>query len=63
MSEWQPIETAPTERWVLTWSEDGYEVALKLALDNKWICTANIDDNMMWEVKPTHWQPLPEPPK
>ena len=58
--EWQPIETAPLNTTVLIW--DG---------DMMWVAKAEfrrIPATWHWEtpegfVTPTHWMPLPEPPK
>lgn len=66
MSEWQPIETAPRDgtRVILAW--DGVRVGY--FLDN----SASIKPWSGWKVpsmetwpkgQPTHWMPLPEPPK
>ena len=66
MSDWQPIETAPKDgtkiiafdhhagvvivRWRMRWPETGCE----------WIeATGEEYEN----YRPTHWMPLPEPPK
>lgn len=52
--EWQPIETAP---------KDGRVVLLCDQMGNRWT------DSSHWHIKngcglpPTHWMPLPEPPK
>ena len=62
MSAWQPIATAP---------KDGTEVIL---YDPAWTrATTGIwdehagfwcyGDDYWFKAKPTHWQPLPEPPK
>jgi hypothetical protein len=61
--EWQPIETAP---------KDGQHIIL--ALSEGWIGVGYYDDDpefssLGWVVfgsgqqQPTHWMPLPEPPK
>jgi hypothetical protein len=66
---WQPIETAPKDgriilgwqgnkgRWQgrgiheVRWSNDGY-------IDG-WFCIYDEDE----QTNPSHWMPLPEPPK
>lgn len=68
MSEWQPIETAP---------RDGQSVLCYVDLDNMYrIITLRWDvpsdgNEAKWrtdvhsfvDFEPTHWMPLPEPPK
>ena len=64
MSEWQPIETAPrggSDNAFLGW--DG------IIVDKAWEGWTEEDDKpvyvradwVSWE--PTHWMPLPDPPK
>lgn len=78
MSTWQPIETIPKEpdTWVLLcWSYKGHEVNIirigkyfgeypnvmvKCELDFGDFSASGYSDK---EDSPTHWMPLPEPPK
>ena len=63
MSEWQPIETAPKETRVLLWvpldkqkwaiRSGGYDLYY-----GRWFYDGPQDDH-----QPTHWVPLPDPPK
>lgn len=63
MSEWQPIETAPKdgETPVLTWYPKAYQGKgghyVMLWQDGKWWAIPGA-----FELKPTHWMPLPSPP-
>ena len=53
---WQLIDTAPLGKLVLTWSDpEGTHVS-------SWIedCWMTDGDTI---IRPTHWMPLPEPPK
>ena len=68
---WQPIETAPKDgRRILvyggTWEGElgGKEpsvIAMGYAGDT--VCVADTCYYDAWIVAPTHWMPLPEPPK
>ncbi len=69
MTEWQPIETAPKDRDILVY-EDGWCVVVSWeecdgvgykGPNGHWMSNACVDSYT--EVEPTHWQPLPEPPK
>lgn len=58
---WQPIEAAPTDQQpVLGWMPSYYQgkggMSVILHLHGRWM------DNRAWEVKPSHWMPLPAPP-
>lgn len=69
MSEWQPIETAPTDGTPILAHFGGYSFPVR------WIvspCHARLYGwhVMPWEpvsfvmvVEPSHWMPLPDPPK
>lgn len=55
---WQPIETAPSDRGILTWDEvDGICSPTKTR-DGKWMTNGKYSV----EVFPTHWHDYPEPP-
>jgi len=64
MSDWQPIETATTDRQILV--TDGKLVgAAFLCRRPLWcvISTMNeLPSNHKW-LNATHWMPLPDPPK
>lgn len=62
MGDWQPIETAPRDRWILVWGPDSN------VRDAAW---CNVPGKFTgWveslkeplPIKPTHWMPLPAPP-
>ena len=59
LSGWQPIETAPKWEHVLLWFPKGeHVIALMGSTPDQWECIG------YWaEDEPTHWMPLPEPPK
>lgn len=73
MSEWQPIETAPKDgSHVLLWCEhmEGirYVVAKYITpsgRDHGWgpFCWGADGEREIAERVPTHWMPLPSPPK
>ncbi len=59
MSEWQPIETAPIGQEVLVYVPrrlGALYAGARLTGTQWW--SRNLGD-----LKPTHWMPLPEPPK
>jgi hypothetical protein len=63
MMDWQPIESAPKDKPVLVYCPGNHRSELVLLAEQvthsrRWVIF--IDGQ---EVVPTHWQPLPEPPK
>ena len=72
--EWQPIETAPKGPWII--GTDGDHVR-PMAWETKcdddeytgWCGACTVDGGMLYTnhvelgFAPTHWQPLPEPPR
>ena len=67
---WQPIETAPKDRFLLLCGPSGYTTIPlvfttgRMCSDyhaGRWIDHAN-DDLSDWGFEPTHWMPLPAPP-
>lgn len=65
MSEWKPIETAPTgERVLLNWQQLGHiECGTRHddSEDGRPYFVLFDGDSMF--IEPTHWMPLPEPPE
>lgn len=64
MNEWKPIETAPDNVVVMTkrddpWGGERNVQPLKKDRDLWWF----EDGSMYVYYSPTHWKPLPEPPK
>jgi len=64
MSEWQPIETAPKDVSVIVYA-DGVvgEASCPDATDRWWWAQTDEHDSWARPIYPTHWRPLPEPPK
>lgn len=60
MSRWQQIETAPKwDRVLLVWMPDG-DIRIGYLSPTGWVF------HDYWRVRvvqPTHWMPLPEPPR
>lgn len=64
LSNWQPIETAPTGVYVLL--SDGQEFALGMKVESPivyWIPGGISGYEWEWDIVPTHWMSLPELPK
>ena len=62
---WQPIETAPTDKAVLVYCH-GFSVAHWNTAYKKWIvygAETECTRMMNTRYRPTHWMPLPDPPK
>jgi len=62
MSDWQPIETAPTGADILVAYEDG-TVDWISELDNDYDWSSYVDKWGPGGVIPTHWMPPPEQPR
>ena len=64
MSKWQPIETAPKDgtRVILNDSLHTQIGFYSTALDCG-ECLGWVNDEGIVSLNPTHWMPLPEPPK
>jgi hypothetical protein len=75
-NEWQPIETAAKDGSAVLgygpapYSEDGMEIAAVHWIENKrfphvsgWHVRYPSFEDFNTERQPTHWMPLPEPPK
>ena len=64
MSEWQPIETAPTDEMFIYYKhrKDGKRC---VGLAYRTVTGGLRDSERDWciPLEPTHWMPLPAPPK
>lgn len=67
MSEWQPIETAPrdgAEIDLSVLSKDGVRFRAPGVVWKSGVWRNVAERWVLWDdVIPTHWMPLPEPPK
>jgi len=63
-NEWQPIETAPKDCELLGWyySEGSTNYMIIRWFNDRWI-SIGINDIEECPQQPTHWRPLPQPPK
>jgi hypothetical protein len=67
MSDWLPIETAPADQAVIVFADGAVGEAMLHANDGygdgEWWWANEYQDYHAEEIRPTHWMPLPEPPK
>jgi hypothetical protein len=70
VSDWQPIETAPKDgEWLFLAGKSGYVHRPGFMLAGRWNIYRGYwegtEDNALddYGIMPTHWMPLPEPPK
>lgn len=62
--EWLPIETAPTKQFTKALIYDGSAAYVGQLVNGRWLLSWNHEDPNPDDVdRPTHWQPLPDPPK
>jgi hypothetical protein len=62
-NEWQPIDTAPMQEYVILWSPaepEGKVLVGYLSGRNQWYDESN---GLHIDPAPSHWMPLPEAPK
>ncbi len=66
MSEWQDISTAPIDGTVvLVWSNCFPIAAMYAGHSYGWELINNTysENRIFLDVEPTHWMPMPKPPK
>lgn len=64
--EWQPIETAPRDGTPILGYDNGIiRVCVPKLFGPRWEWFRDdiIVPNNTWSIEPSHWMPLPEPPK
>lgn len=65
MSEWKPIETAPEGDWIIAWDPENQTCAFALNIKGSPAASETrqwINEDLL-PISPTHWMPLPAPPK
>ena len=60
MTDWQPIETAPKDGTEIILTAQNSEGTWKVDVG---CFSAGILWDWGWRFRPTHWMPLPPPPK
>jgi hypothetical protein len=72
MNEWKSIETAPNDRTIILFAETDID---SIGIAHNWKmatgCKLSGGDGWQWDgrylkaydVQPTHWMPLPNPPQ
>ena len=63
--QWQPIETAPRAgELVLTWNGNRLHVAQHDRVEGDWVSSfKTVTKRLTVQPAPTHWMPLPPPPR
>ena len=59
---WQPIETAPKDQAIWGWVQDWSMQSVAWFADDRWWMPAMFRSRVAIP-KPTHWRPLPPPPR
>lgn len=59
MNDWQPINTAPTDKKILLWAARSFT----RSVGEVYYGYVNVDYQNHPHYKYSHWMPLPEPPK
>jgi hypothetical protein len=67
-NQWQPIETAPKDGTeILAYEKYDYRISNGEIIPFERIKIVQWDEVMQWgfneEINPSHWMPLPKPPK
>lgn len=65
MSEWQPIETAPKDGTQFLFNAPDLECGSSIGQIINGVVCSSWDGKPLgvWVTKPTHWMPLPDPPR
>lgn len=61
MTEWQPIETAPKDGTDIFVAGGKFKPMVAFWFRDGWVNVWTFEDRTA--PNPTHWMPLPEPPK
>lgn len=59
MTDWRSIESAPKDGQIMLWA-DYHAIGFWSDFFKNW---QTLDGDGTRQIEPTHWQPLPEPPR
>ncbi len=62
MSDWMPIETAPTDGTYVDLLINGERAVSCKFLDGEWVDWDCREGKFCWSGEPTHWVSIPKPP-
>ena len=57
--QWQPMDKCPLDTWVLVWCFNYKKPRIAKRRYDEWQAM----DDLVDDVEPTHWMPLPKPPE
>jgi hypothetical protein len=64
LSGWKPIDSAPKDEEILVYTQSWGPIVAVLSEEfGQWLSRMQVPVTITAEEAPTHWQPLPSPPR